>query len=243
MNKIVLYQDKPALNQNLKFGHKVLVNWLEDIIPELPLPYRLAITGDLGVGKSTIIHNAVDELEKKSNYKVAYVDVWKLDQESARRSTLLKVAKDLKIDINEFNNLKNSIYGRTTQNSETNFLNKIKFKSNRDFYIYISIISIIFAALIHVLLMNYSRNHEIFTKSKYSILAAFAMGIFTLISNLIGQQILKIKSSITKDPFVGPEEFEEAFQDILNSPNLQGKTVIVIFDNIDRAPKKKLKKF
>jgi Cdc6-like AAA superfamily ATPase len=244
--KIHLYADKPETGKDLKFAHKILANWLEKVISDVQAPFRIAITGKLGSGKSTIVHNALLSLEKhKDRYVVAYVDVWKLDQSSARRSTILRVAKEFGIDLESarYRKLHRSMYGSvsTIDNVKPidSLANDVPFFKQMIFWYILFLAAGVFLA-VYFLITNYADkivadNVPEWLKLSLSGIVAASISV----SNVISQKILQVKSSINQAPFVGPEEFEDAFQAILDAPELKDKKAIVVFDNIDRAPKSK----
>jgi hypothetical protein len=59
----------------------------------------------------------------------------------------------------------------------------------------------------------------------------------TFLLNFIGRMILQVKNSVAREPFVGPEEFEQALNTILKDEKVNDKRAVIVFDNIDRAPK------
>lgn len=245
-NKIHLYADRPETGSDLKFAHKVLAGWLEKVITDVQTPFRLAITGKLGSGKSTVVHNALENLEKqKDKYAVAYVDVWKLDQSSARRSTILRVAKEFGINLESerYKKLHRSMYGSVNTIDD---VKPIKSLANdvpiykQWISLYILMLAIGIGLVCYFLISNFSK--EIVGASVPEWLKITLTAIVTAsvsVSNIVSQKILQVKSSVNQAPFVGPEEFEDAFQAILDDPSLANKKAIVIFDNIDRAPKAK----
>lgn len=119
-NRIMkLFRDQPV-SENLKFAHSIMVSWIFDAIINSPRPYRLAITRSLGTGKSTIINAVSKKLVEEKSYIVSTIDVWRLDKDSARRSTLIRIAEDLGIKTKEISELKESIYGSTSDISKAN---------------------------------------------------------------------------------------------------------------------------
>mgnify|MGYP001115848642 CR=1 FL=1 len=245
-NKIHLYADRPEVGSDLKFAHKVLAKWLEKVIADVQAPFRLAITGKLGSGKSTVVHNALEHFEKQSDkYAVAYVDVWKLDHSSARRSTILRVAKDFGIDLESerYKKLHRSMYGSVNTVDD---VKPIKSLANdvalhkQPIVWFVGALTLCVFAVSYFLISNYSAtlvSDKVPEWLKIIVSAVVATSI--AVSNVISQKILQIKSSVNQAPFVGPEEFENAFQAILDDPKLANKKAIVVFDNIDRAPKAK----
>ncbi len=65
---------------------------------------------------------------------------------------------------------------------------------------------------------------------------SFAFGLLGFLFKLLDKSIINIQRTITKLPLVGAEEFEECLQAILSKPKLIKEKIIIVFDNIDRAP-------
>ena len=79
-------------------------DWLSKSLTELiknsPNHYRLGVTRPLGTGKSTLIKKVIENLEKEDpqkekSFKAINIDVWNLDKDSARRSTIYRLCKSL----------------------------------------------------------------------------------------------------------------------------------------------------
>lgn len=242
--KIHLYPDRPEVGGDVKFAHSILAKWLENLLTDIPAPFRVALTGELGAGKSTVIHNALASLEKETDkYIVSYVDVWKLDQSSARRSTILKVAKDFKLDLNsdKFQELHRSMYGTVNAVDDVKVIKSLAKEKpwrKQPVFWFIILLSLALGTMFWSIFdKNLSTTTQIGDWAKI-VLGAFVTGAF-FISSIISQKILQVKSSVSQAPFVGPEEFEDAFQQILEAAGAEQKRAIVVFDNIDRAPKSK----
>lgn len=214
------FRDEPE-SGSLKFGHQATADWLSDKILNLQTPYRLAITGGLGTGKSTIILKSIDKLEKASKLKMAYVDLWKLDKESSRRSAIIKIAKDLDLDPAKSAKLSEKLYGTSTDLSRTN-------STSYDFNLKSFLISIGIAVIMYLVL---SAIPSLAADEKITI--ALIVAAFNIIFKALDQSIVVFKRSVTKAPIVGAEEFEECLQDILEIVNCK---VAIVFDNLDRTP-------
>lgn len=239
--KIHLYPDRPA-TADLKFAHKIIGDWLEDVLRDVVVPYRVAITGKLGSGKSTLVQKALHQFEKdKTNYATAYVDVWKLDKDSARRSAILRIAEQFKVDIKNYKKLESDIYGRSTDYSTANLEN---FFNNKDKGLtkeqigFIALLSIALGGVAYAALESLDSTGRISEWVK--VLGGFAVTLYTMMLSFVSKLILQVKSTVSREPFVGPEEFEEALSIILSDPAVCDKRAIIVFDNIDRAPKARI---
>ena len=224
--------DKPE-SSDIRFGHTVVSDWLADEIKKAPKRSRLALTGGLGTGKSTILTSAVEKLKKEdSSIRTAYVDVWKLDKESVRRSAILKIAKDLRPDdYKTIETIKESAYGTRVENVKPKLFNVHLNPAGIFFSIIVGLIicAVSYAALGLIPSASDSSNQI----TKFTI--SFVLGALTVLFKLMEKSIVSIQKTISKSPMVGAEEFEECLQEILSSGKIKKNKKIIIFDNIDRA--------
>lgn len=239
---LILFPDKPHTGE-LKFGYRVTVDWLKQILVNSPKPFRLGITGALGAGKSTLIRNALDELEANEalNIVTAYVDVWKLDKESARRSAILQIAKGFKLDPADIKLLERDIYGVNTEANGEPLLkglvddSKIKSKA-----VWLTItFALVMWFLIYTIVDNLAlakENPPESLKVFLSLVSGAVIACYSVISNLLINTFVSLKNTVSRAPLVGPEEFESCLRIILEEEKIAKKQAIIIFDNIDRAP-------
>ena len=204
INDYKLFKDQPE-KTGLKFAHETICDWLYDVILKSPRPFRLAITRNLGTGKSTILKTIQDRLKDKKQYEIAYVDVWKLDKESSRRSALIKIANDLNIERTELKELEESIYGSITELSEAKphqtVIDKMPFWKW-------TLASLGVAVIIFFLLYFLPILPNITTKIGIAVLSWFvALSIKT-----IDKTFINIQRTFNRAPIVGAEEFENSLK-------------------------------
>lgn len=80
--------------KNDKFGHKAIVDALEQTIVDTPPPICIGLLGEWGVGKTFVLEWLKIRLQqqKHSNkVKVLYYDAWKYSGESVKRSLLMSL--------------------------------------------------------------------------------------------------------------------------------------------------------
>lgn len=224
--------DKPE-SSDLRFGHTVVSDWLAEEISKAQSPIRIAITGGLGTGKSTILKAALDKLKSEDKkIKTSYVDVWKLDKESVRRSAVIKIAKDLRPkDYKGIDEIKESAYGTRVENTKPKLFN-----------VYLSwpglLFSLFIGALIYFtvlktfdLIVTDGADGNVVVKH----LVSLVFGLLGSLSKLLDKSIINVQRTVSKSPMVGAEEFEECLHAILDSSELKNSKTILVFDNIDRA--------
>lgn len=227
----MLLHDKPE-SSDIRFGHRVVSDWLANKIRKLPPPFRLAITGGLGTGKSTILQEAIDKIrkDKDQTLAVSYVDVWKLDKESVRRSALVRIAKDLIGDPKAETRLRESLYGSF---SEASYIRPFR-KAIDKVGLAISMALFFGIALIAYLILD-SMNGWEREPWWWKTFVSAGISLCSLATNLLAKSFVHIQRTFTRAPMVGAEEFEDGLQSIIDSPELVNKRVIIVFDNIDRA--------
>ncbi|GEM_PF-4046102 len=237
--KIHLYPDRPETSSDLKFAHRVLGTWLEDILRDIVTPYRIAITSKLGSGKSTVVQKALQYFEEnEEKYASAYVDVWKLDKESSRRSAILRIAEEFEINEDTYKKIESDIYGRSTDFSNANIKDFFKGKAGdltKEQIAFVLLLSLSLGVITYLSLESLDFTKEMHDGLKF--LAGLGVTVYTAMLNFVSRYILQVKSTMARDPFVGPEEFESSLEEILKDKNVAGKRAIIVFDNIDRAPK------
>lgn len=224
----MLLLDKPE-SSDIRFGHTVVSDWLASEIKKAPKRSRLALTGGLGTGKSTILKAALDKLlSEDSSIKTAYVDVWKLDKESVRRSAILKIAKDLRPDdYKTIEAIKESAYGTRVENAKPKLFQLYWNPSGIFFSVFIGFL--VYVATVATLSVLGADSDAV--KHGIAVIAA----LLSVLSKALEKSVLNIQKTISKSPMVGAEEFEECLQEILSSGKLKNSKKIIIFDNIDRA--------
>lgn len=225
--------DKPE-TADVRFGHTIVSKWLAQEIVNAKTPIRIALTGALGTGKSTVLKMALDlVLQEDKNVQYAYVDVWKLDKESVRRSAIIKIAKEFRPnDYKAIDELRESAYGTRVENSKPKLFNTYWSLPGLFFSVFIGIV--IYFISIHTFDLISTNNVDDKTKYlKHGI--SFVISLLAVLFKVLDKSIINIQKTISKSPMVGAEEFEECLKAILNSKDLKKKKKIIVFDNIDRA--------
>lgn len=225
----MLLHDRPE-SADIRFGHKTVSDWLAKKIQSLKPPFRLAITGGLGTGKSTILQEAIEQIRKQKNIAVSYVDIWKLDKESVRRSALLRIAKDLIKDPKEELKLRESLYGTFSEASYVRPFRKAI--DTTGFWISLSLLAGV-GILTYAILSSMAGTSQ--EPWWWKALISFGVSAASLAVRLLEKSFVHIQRTFNRAPMVGAEEFEEGLQKIVDSPKISGKQIIIVFDNIDRA--------
>lgn len=223
--------DKPE-STDIRFGHTIVSDWLAEEISKATPPVRFALTGGLGTGKSTVLKAALEKLKTTDpSIQTAYVDVWKLDKESVRRSAIIKIAKDLRPDdYKGIDEIKESAYGTKTENSKPALFNV---HWNLPGILFSAFIGLIIYIVVKETLDLASSGPKATEGIKHGI--AILFGLLGVLGKLLEKSIINIQRTVTKAPMVGAEEFEECLTAILSSKKIKKNKTIIVFDNIDRA--------
>lgn len=89
----------PRLGTEDKLRHKAYVQVILKVIKETSPPFTLGLFGGWGVGKTSIVNEfreSMKEDQSVSKCPVAYIDIWKYEQDSLRRQFLIDIQNQLK---------------------------------------------------------------------------------------------------------------------------------------------------
>lgn len=247
-NKLKLIQDIELDNLNDEndfLETRKYSDTLQEIIKTTHTPCTIGLFGEWGSGKSSIIRDVINELDfnknkgrcKDTNEKIRFVvyDAWKYSKDSFRRTFLLEVAKELKL-----NYVRENDRFYTSKTQDLKISQKFNWKYLGMFLLFFIIVWVVFVFLekIGLLLLG--------DLSKVAIIA-FLSFIATFSKNILSDY----KTTIQEPLMFAPEQFEnefnnmhsivfekynvdnEPFPPILHEINID-KLVIVV-DNLDRC--------
>lgn len=213
---------------------------LQNTILSVPTPFNIGLYGEWGSGKSSIIKTAQIQLEAKKDEKIKFViyDAWKYANDSFRRMFLKTLQEQLKFDGTD---LFESFYRNKTQDTEIN--PTLNLKS----------LGITVALLILTFTMISSLQLETKWELTLQSIVAFGSMIIAFYKNIFTDY----KVTIQKPVMFAPEQFEDAFQDMmakslkkysifsLATEYVKGNhyeknidKLVIVIDNIDRCDKK-----
>lgn len=223
--------DKESKKEEIDFGHQYIADGLVRVLNSVKPPFTVGLFGRFGIGKSTIINNIKEKIEKDKNIKFVVFDAWKYERDSLRRQFLINLDVELNLGLNYKNNLYQSI-------SETSKINN-KFIFN--FFIF-TLIGLFFLSsiIIFIAYISYTVPLKInilkevpieffSTIFGFSILSIFFTGLFNLFPQMFfTKQTSKIDSA---------EGFENKFyNEVLCSKKIRKiDKVCIVVDNLDRV--------
>jgi hypothetical protein len=219
-------------------GTKCYADTILEIIKSSQTPFTVGLFGGWGSGKSSIIKTLKTKLnnDDKSEAEVFVYDAWKYSKDSFRRTFVLELKKQFKLDITEeletfYNDKNEEIKGKTGIDGK--------------WWIYL----ILFLA--PLLLINLVPKIE----GKEFELSTFIISLFiSLVIGFVSKTFVQYKISIHKPKMFAPEEFEKVFSEITDKilnksrkiwvyiKNICGfskkvKKLVIVIDNIDRCHK------
>lgn len=241
-----LNPDKPIeLNsEDDKLSFNKIVESVIDLLKLPERPFTFGLFGKWGTGKSTILGEVEKRLDGKDYYVVTF-DAWKYEGDALRRSFLISVADQLNtktmarplrtrrkvLSDNFVKSLKEDVYkDKSVQHSKPEF----KF---RNLFFFVGSFLVLLAAEIALALKETNSKSTLVKISP--LLLAFVMGLAAFIVNAlspssIGKLLIK-EINVGTDKLSSPEEFYNKFLKILQE--IEGKTLLVIIDNLDRTQK------
>lgn len=238
-------------------------DWLSKSLTELiknsPNHYRLGVTRPLGTGKSTLIKKVIENLEKEDpqkekSFKAINIDVWNLDKDSARRSTIYRLCKSLSFtklkpedsEKKKYSNekefkayIEESLYGSQTELSEAKprkyqirFIEQDWLRLLRSFIEFVVLMFLSFACWNLFTIAGWNLfNGDI--KDNVAILIFILSSIFLGISHFLSPIFINNERTFNRNASLGSEEFKDLLELILR--NADQDFILIIFDNIDRA--------
>ncbi len=252
--KFNFIRDEP-LDKNsesfFNFYHSAIAPALVKILKSTSAPHTIGIFGSWGTGKSTIINMLKSDTRLKT--PIFIFDAWKYQEDSLRRTFLIKLVDFLKsneVGIDFDDNFLSDMYHATEQRVDVpvedgKISSKVRSWIKKNILLSLLVLLVIATIIVILLAPQYPGLKMVDDILKYlssiTIVALFAstfLGrVFERVGDILLQNSKTTKNSMMnitfKDKLNSPEEFEEKFKDILLK---LGKTkLIVVFDNIDRV--------
>lgn len=243
-------KDQVVINNDQdQFSHEDIAKNMKNIIDLNDAPFSIAITGEWGLGKSSILEilkNICENSPNSNNYKFCDINAWKYEKEAIRKSFLKNIYSDLNgKKTSKWDELIDAIRN-TTQNEETknlSFCKKISsiFKSSAKIFTQIIGYALGLSLLIYVFgvqIEQFNAEDNFWVKVLFPIVAALVISIVQLFNN-----VLKNKTFIrVVPPIESTDEYEELFskrkKELLDkNANLK---IIVVVDDLDRLCPQKM---
>ena len=206
-------------------------------------PMTIGLFGSWGSGKSSIVETVRDKLNKNSNKKIGvmYYDAWKYSNDAFRRSFILELKREFKLDMDK--DLETFYQDKTEEIDHS-----VGFKKSwllNTMFVLVPIIGFTSYIVFKSIMQNIPLSESVFI--------AILGGYITLMSYMIKESLIEYKISISKPRVFSPEQFEEIFKNAINALTLKEnfilkwfkerigkrkyKEILIIIDNIDRCHK------
>ena len=239
--KLNFIEDKDInLEKDDLLGTKPYASTLLDIIEKADTPFTIGLFGGWGTGKSSIVKTIKEKYNnsKISKTKVFVYDAWKYSKDSFRRTFILKLREEFKLEEGEeyqnfYNDKHEEIEGKTG--------------ISKNWWIYF----IVFIVSLFLINLTPKLDGKEFEWSTF-VISAFISAIIVFVT----KTYTEYKISITKPKTFAPEKFEDAFVDALQKitkpkkikkvsnwfKTSENKTIfadklVIVIDNIDRCHK------
>ena len=234
--------EQPATDE-LKFGHKEILDTLESIVKDCDTPFTIGLFGKWGSGKSSIAENLKGRLLKGGgSIPVILFDVWKHEGDALRRTFLKEMVKQLQAKpygrdfFSKDFKLKDTVNAsrETAKPAEIT----IDFKAVLPLLIRLAFIGGVLLLTFGIFALFQdslpSVFQQLFQKTLDNIftVATVVASISWLFTN-IKDFASKTEITVTEDRITDPHEFEGEFKRVLE--HLTNARVIIIFDNLDRV--------
>lgn len=232
--EIVLSKDEDLLNTD------VYVNSLAKVLSNSPedSPFTIGLFGEWGSGKSSIVKTVQYRLTKIKDKEIQYVtfDAWKYVGDAFRRSFILKLENSLSIKLDRY---KYNLYENHRQK-----IDELKQILKKSYKLSVAIIiGAFFLLLLSFIYCPFIQNYGFKIISSFFLVftAVFSINLIVkVISHELFNKGLKfiydlfhIRYDVEKPLMFSPEQFEDAFKDIIKQ--IGGKKLVIIVDNIDRC--------
>lgn len=221
-----------------EFDHLSYSILLEKIIRNQETPYNIGIYGKWGVGKSTIVNLLLERLRNganANNFKFIEIKVWKYDKKSLKRKFILRIAEELKLDLDD---LHSKIY--YDQETETALINIKEIWTTifdlKNYPIWILVISVVVFLVVKVLnIMELS--FPLFPSLFKVIEETISIPILGSLVFWIVSILNKAKVKIKVGKYDSDEQFENEFIKLIQKdPNRK----IIFIDDLDRCSGEKV---
>lgn len=249
-NGIYFIKDEVVINRSLdKFNHEDIAYNLKNIIDLNDAPFSVAITGEWGLGKSSVLEILKEICSNSShanNYKFCDINAWKYEKEAIRKSFL----KNIFLELNgkkpsRWNELIDAIRNTTQidEDKTQTTCEKLKDVFMSSFKILFQIVG--YACVLWVLIFlfrlpikEYNDHGNFWIEILFPILAGIGISIIQLFNN-----VLKNKTFVRViPPIESTDEYEALFLERKKELMVENEKlkIIVIVDDLDRLCPQKM---
>lgn len=219
---------------------KPYVNTIIEIIQKAVTPFTVGLFGGWGTGKSSIIKTIEDKYNASDsrNIKVFVYDAWKYSQDTFRRTFILKLKKEFRLE-------EDVDYQNFYNDKHEDVAHKNQIDKKKAFF------GLLYLLPLLLFIVWFIPKANLDLQIALSVISIISTIIFYFLKDVYVQY----KISITKPKTFAPEQFEDAFIDAvqkITSPTIMEKCkkwfrvgektifadkIVIVIDNIDRCHK------
>ena len=224
-------RDEPLsdLQQQDRFSHNAYVGLLTTVVAELDPPFTLGVFGSWGVGKSSIVNELSNRINRDCPGTTAVtIDIWKYSDDSLRRQFLYDLQQGLreKRALSKDKDYVREIYEELTEERTT----PQRFSLRRLWMLGIPLLLTFGIAFILIVLLQIIKA----SNPVQAILAAFvAPAALYLVAEATRVVIVVSKDAITRPVYFSEDQFERKFQQIVHDSSCN--KLVIVADNLDRC--------
>lgn len=227
---------------DVKFGHREITEILKLMVCEPNSSLTIGLFGTWGSGKSTIVANLRNELQKATIPLIIF-DVWKHDGDSLRRTFLAEMDRQLSDEpfgeaagyVTKEYELTKRLYQSETKSSEKPVFKFAKLLLQA-FAMTLFFVPSIFILWLIGRFLNVDLLKEVAESTFGKSLGALFLTMLTggFLYRFFDTFIKSEKVEEKKEKLQDPHEFEEEFKNILKNLSDRVTRIVISFDNMDR---------
>lgn len=247
----IFLKDEPQTKSEVsyeRFYHNSIAPALKKILLDETSPHTIGLFGAWGSGKSTVVEMVKNDTEL--DLPVFIFDAWKYQEDTLRRTFLIKLVDFLKLDDDILTPLYNSTTNSVTKNDDsTTETEKPWYKKLWGYVKRYALLGTLIVSIICIILLKTIWQHisvAVFLDTVLTFIASVSVLIVLLkpaieeivkvaVNSLFSEQVSQtelITKTIQQDRLNSPEQFEAKFIEILEHVD---KKMVIVFDNIDRV--------
>ena len=220
----------PHLGEGDLFRHRAYVRLLTQAINELKPPFTLGVFGSWGVGKTSIVNHLQEQAKDDNDLKdttAVNIDVWKYEGDSLRRQFLWDLQEQLKEQkvLPENYDKVREAYEERAQEIETERFSLARLKRLAPV--------LVASGVATFLLLWLFLQTGVKDPGQALIVAGAVPLILYLIPEFSRNIVVHERGTITRPIFFSAEQFERAFESIVDEAKCE--KLVIIVDNLDRC--------
>jgi len=251
LERFLIFKDEPLftgdeVGDRDAFNHEAFAETILKLLTRNKPPLSIGLFGSWVIGKSTIINILRRKIREgqSATLKDIYFNAWKYSGDSFRRQFLIEVARQIYgDDHDELRRIRQLNYSEVLKKSHQRNLStsivqalkdafsvKFAFRGNAVARVIIGCASVLLCVVVSSLVSRWSPPFANF------LLVFSIPAIFVWFSGMKFDEVFVLHEEPTYDPkLIFPEQFEEEFRLLAQSRILNGRSLVIAIDDIDRC--------